>query len=348
MACSVTTYEAVMGEDDLVFVDRLHGRHLTILGRSFAMLDEDVNSKRAVLDRLAAILWFTYRRTHYPIAGKTSLKSDTGWGCTFRVGQMVMAEALQRLHSGHHDYHNSASREIRLTLLKRFEDRPDRPYSIHRLVNYGKQLGKNPGSWLTPTDVAHCLRLATNSVDDRELNVYVAMDSLLVMEDLVSTALRDKPTLVLVPLRLGIDKLDANVFESLKMMFESPFSIGAIGGRPGSAFYFIGYSDDNLLHFDPHTTQPALNAELQGSLLTCQQTTANILPMPRADPTVCLAFLFKDPSELDKFHKYYHHVQSTGPALFSMVEQSLAFGTHATLAADADDSDDSFELVEMP
>jgi hypothetical protein len=24
--------------------------------------------------------------------------------------------------------------------------------------------------------------------------------------------------------------------------------------------------DDNLLHFDPHTTQPPLNAELQGAL----------------------------------------------------------------------------------
>ena len=33
------------------------------------------------------------------------------------------------------------------------------------------------------TSCALC-RLATNSVDDRELNVYVAMDSLLVMEDL--------------------------------------------------------------------------------------------------------------------------------------------------------------------
>jgi hypothetical protein len=70
MASAVSTYEVTMVEDDLVFIERLQGRHLTILGRSFAMLDEDPSSTRAVLDRLAAILWFTYRRTPYPIAGK--------------------------------------------------------------------------------------------------------------------------------------------------------------------------------------------------------------------------------------------------------------------------------------
>jgi hypothetical protein len=34
----------------------------------------------------------------------------------------------------------------------------------------------------------------------------------------VTTALHDKPTLVLIPLRLGIDKLDHNVFDSLKVL----------------------------------------------------------------------------------------------------------------------------------
>eukprot|EP00730_Choanoeca_flexa_P016092 TRINITY_DN7536_c0_g1_i1.p1 TRINITY_DN7536_c0_g1~~TRINITY_DN7536_c0_g1_i1.p1 ORF type:complete len:375 (+),score=56.99 TRINITY_DN7536_c0_g1_i1:113-1237(+) len=330
MAGACVTYEAIAVEDDLIFIDKLQGRQLTILGRPFAILEDDEASKRAVLNRMAAILWFTYRKTPYPIAGRSHLKADTGWGCTFRVAQMVMAEALQRLHNGHHDYHNAASQDVRLTLLKRFEDRPDRPYSIHRLATHGKQLGKKPGSWVTPTDAAHCLRLATNSVDDRELNVFVAMDSLLIMETLVDQCLRSQPTLVLIPLRLGIEKLDANVFESLKMMFQSPYSVGAIGGRPGSAFFFIGYSDDNLLHMDPHTTQPALEADMQGALLSCQRTTSDILPMANADPTICLAFLFKSPDELAKFYTFYQHIQSTGPALFSMVQHSLALGTHAS------------------
>lgn len=35
-------------------------------------------------------------------------------------------------------------------------------------------------------------------------------------------------------------------------------SVGAVGGRPNSAFYFLGYQNDKLLYLDPHVTQESL------------------------------------------------------------------------------------------
>ena len=36
-----------------------------------------------------------------------------------------------------------------------------------------------------------------------------------------------------------------------------PQSIGVIGGRPNHALYFIGYTEEELIFLDPHTTQAA-------------------------------------------------------------------------------------------
>ena len=66
------------------------------------------------------------------------------------------------------------------------------------------------------------------------------------------------PLIVLIPLRLGVDRLNAAYLPSLLSCFQYPQSLGMLGGRPRTSFYFIGVQDERLLYLDPHSVQPAL------------------------------------------------------------------------------------------
>ncbi len=70
-----------------------------------------------------------------------------------------------------------------------------------------------------------------------------------------------KPLLLFVPLRLGLTELNPIYFGDVKECFEMPQSLGAIGGRPNHALYFIGCCDEALIYLDPHTTQVGVDRE---------------------------------------------------------------------------------------
>jgi hypothetical protein len=50
-----------------------------------------------------------------------------------------------------------------------------------------------------------------------------------------------KPILILVPLRLGLDKINPLYIDTLKDFFQFKQNVGIIGGRPRQSLYFVGY-----------------------------------------------------------------------------------------------------------
>ncbi len=67
----------------------------------------------------------------------------------------------------------------------------------------------------------------------------------------------NKPGLVFISLRLGLQKLDESYYEAIPLMFNKIHNnIGFVSGKKNRAYYFIGYNGDGQLIFvDPHFNQ---------------------------------------------------------------------------------------------
>ncbi|GAB5584811.1 cysteine protease ATG4A [Prionailurus iriomotensis] len=223
-------------------------------------------------------------------------------------------------------------------ILQCFLDRKDCCYSIHQMAQMGVGEGKSIGEWFGPNTVAQVLKLNRKLALFDEWNslaVYVSMDNTVVIEDIkkmccvlpssadtvgestpgtlnASNQSRGtfaccpawKPLLLIVPLRLGINQINPVYVDAFKECFKMPQSLGALGGKPNNAYYFIGFLGDELIFLDPHTTQTFVNTEENG---TVDDQTFHCLQSPQRmnilnlDPSVALGFFCKEEKDFDNW-----------------------------------------------
>lgn len=126
----------------------------------------------------------TYRK-EFQTMNDSLYTSDCGWGCMLRSGQMMLAQALilhflgrsksfsEFILSIHlfkkvffadwrwEDWKISTFEEnLHHKIIRWFGDTPSKntPFSIHKLVELGRESGKKPGDWYGPGAVAHLLK----------------------------------------------------------------------------------------------------------------------------------------------------------------------------------------------
>jgi hypothetical protein len=103
-----------------------------------------------------------------------------------------------------------------------------------------------------------------------------------------------RSVLLLFPLQLGVEKhvCSAHVPGILRY-FELPASLGAMGGRPRMAHFFVGRHTSGLLYVDPHVVQPAA---VYGSDEDYDQDTfrnvptVQVIPVEQIDSSLSVAF----------------------------------------------------------
>ena len=115
------------------------------------------------------------------------------------------------------------------------------------------------------------------------------------------------PTLVLVPLVLGIDRhVNARYVPSVAATLRVKQSLGVLGGTPGSSLYVVGAQDDRLFYLDPHTVFPfAESRNGEGRFEIADVSTyacddALHMDARELDPSMVLGFYCRARGDLDE------------------------------------------------
>lgn len=116
-----------------------------------------------------------------------------------------------------------------------------------------------------------------------------------------------QPILILLGVRLGIDRVTPAYWSTLKGLLEIPQSVGIAGGRPSSSHYFFAHQGDQFFYLDPHFTRPALPLRHDTAKYTeeevdsCHTQRLRRLGISDMDPSMLLAFLINDAADWRKW-----------------------------------------------
>ncbi|KAJ2883104.1 hypothetical protein FB639_002244 [Coemansia asiatica] len=289
--------------------------------------------------------YFTYRKG-FPTITPSFYTSDMGWGCTYRTCQMMLAESFARVLLGRFwdPFRLSASERVRHSRIIEWfhdSDSPKAFYSLHRMARTATAMDKRIGDWLGPSIAAHVMKRLSNQHSNCPLTIHVAIDQTVYASEVRKQGLSFyeegaeqpswRPLLLLVPVRLGLSRLNLGYIPKIKTLFQIPQSVGLVGGKPSRSFYFIGRQGDSLFYLDPHVTRQHVPSsgtlgaqdltrgdtdgnesadsdassdfEMLGIAETEEYHTTHVSSMPihRLDPSMLLGFLFNTESEWDTF-----------------------------------------------
>eukprot|EP01105_Mastigella_eilhardi_P015491 TRINITY_DN3549_c0_g1_i2.p2 TRINITY_DN3549_c0_g1~~TRINITY_DN3549_c0_g1_i2.p2 ORF type:complete len:282 (+),score=69.03 TRINITY_DN3549_c0_g1_i2:926-1771(+) len=204
-----------------------------------------------------------------------------------RTGQMILARVLicrflaneYKLSPGDPIPVQSVSRESEI--LRLFADYPagECPFSVHNIVEEHKRARLDAGErvkkasrivveWFAPSTIAAVLRRLIERCMPHALAMFVPVDGVIYLDQVVALCSRngasdaaaaggEVPCFVLVPVRLGLEKVNEEYVPELKKLFALPQCVGIIGGRQRESLYFVGHQDDNLIYLDPHIVHKA-------------------------------------------------------------------------------------------
>ncbi|XP_013181032.1 PREDICTED: cysteine protease ATG4B [Papilio xuthus] len=353
-----------------------------VLGKKYSAIQDLDRIRRDI----SSIIWCTYRKGFVPI-GDEGLTSDKGWGCMLRCGQMVLGVALVRVHLCADWVWSPETRDpTYLKIIQRFEERKQAPYSIHQVALMGASEGKDVGQWFGPNTIAQVLKKLVVYDKWSSLVIHVALDNTVVKEDILQQCIvtNDRgdsskssgcvtvsdwmPLLLIVPLRLGLSEINPIYVDGLKICFQSPQSVGVIGGKPNQALYLVGCVGDEVLYLDPHTTQRSGLVENKSTdeqkEMDCSYHCkyASRIPILAMDPSVAVCFLCRTRSDFDELCVIIEEsLMRESQPLFELCEtrpphwgpsnadidlqNTTLFTEFEDVDRQFDDSDDEFEII---
>ncbi|KAK3043082.1 hypothetical protein RJ639_001197 [Escallonia herrerae] len=351
-----------------------------LLGVCYRIAQEDSSADPAHSDGFAAFvedfssrILITYRKG-FPGIGDSKYTSDVSWGCMLRSSQMLVAQALvhHRLGRSWRKTLDKPQDQNYLEILHLFGDSEASAFSIHNLLEAGKAYTLAPGCWVGPyamcrtwETLARC-RIEQSEVVDQSLPMAVYVVSgdedgerggapVVCIEDAsrhcseFSRAQVDwTPILLLVPLVLGLDKVNPRYIPMLAATFTFPQSLGILGGRPGASTYLVGVQDGKAYYLDPHEVQPVVDIKKENLEADTSSYHCNVVrqvPLDSIDPSLSIGFYCRDKDDFDDFCSRAAELadQSDGAPLFTVTQ--IRNSPKPTSDSVGVPEDDSFDVV---
>ena len=105
---------------------------------------------------------------------------------------------------------------------------PEAPFSVHRMALAGKELGKDVGQWFGPSTAAGAIKTLVHAFPESGLGVALSEDGSLYESDVYAASWSgrrrqdgrewgDRPVLVLLGIRLGLDGVNPIYYDTIKV-----------------------------------------------------------------------------------------------------------------------------------
>ena len=211
--------------------------------------------KKLLKDKILNLVHITYRNNFQKMK-KNELTNDIGWGCTFRSSQMLLANCLIKLKFNNFDIMKDFSSELYVNIILLFLDNYLAKFSIHNFFMNSLESSIEPGKWQGPSTTSHILTSLINSNNVYEnFRAILCENRIIYYHELMQILEQNKSILILLPMRLGLDKINDNYKIQIKNIIKISQFCGIIGGEKNSSYYFNGIDHNNLIYLDPHKIQ---------------------------------------------------------------------------------------------
>ena len=157
--------------------------------------------------------------------------------------------------------------------------------------------------------------------------------------------------MIVLGVRLGIDRITPVYHAALKAALELPQSVGIAGGRPSASHYFIGHQSDQFFYLDPHSTRPMLSAQpKQEEIEACHTRRVRRLKISEMDPSMLIGFLIHSKEDFDEWRKAVTELpaEAGGKAIVHVHDKQPVYATGAERPEAVDEVETWDETGEEP
>eukprot|EP00009_Paramoeba_aestuarina_P005087 CAMPEP_0201519188 /NCGR_PEP_ID=MMETSP0161_2-20130828/9807_1 /ASSEMBLY_ACC=CAM_ASM_000251 /TAXON_ID=180227 /ORGANISM="Neoparamoeba aestuarina, Strain SoJaBio B1-5/56/2" /LENGTH=202 /DNA_ID=CAMNT_0047917145 /DNA_START=146 /DNA_END=754 /DNA_ORIENTATION=+ len=161
--------------------------------------------------------------------------------------------------------------------------------------------------------------------------MYVSHDDAIYEDDIYELAIdkeADEPTkdkerdwfgcLIMVPIRLGLEKVHPDYKCSIQKFFQFPQCLGIIGGKKNQSMWFVACQDESVFYFDPHVVQESVH-DLQDDIVqTYHSRKPRKIKIDEMDPSMTVGFLCQTHDSFEDLKERLYKMKEMGSPIVSM------------------------------